>query len=74
MAQLALPGANVNDLRAKITVEKNRFEKSGSDIKSANDAITMIGRYVDLAGASSFYPTGRLQPGSPHRPLPTARP
>ena len=63
MAQLALPGANVNDLRAKITAEKNRFEKSGSDIKSANDAITMIGRYVDLAGAFEFLSDGTLAAG-----------
>ena len=63
MAQLALPGADVNDLRAKITAEKNRFEKSGSDIKSANDAITMIGRYVDLAGAFEFLSDGTLAAG-----------
>ena len=64
MAQLAQPGANVNDLRAKITAGKNPLcEKSASDIKSANDAITMIGRYVDLAGAFEFLSDGTLAAG-----------
>jgi hypothetical protein len=59
-AQLSQPGADMNDLRAKITLEKIRYEKSAGDIKSHNDAITMIGRYVDLAGAFEFSPDGTL--------------
>jgi Protein of unknown function (DUF1217) len=62
-AQLSQPGADVNDLRAKITLEKSRYVKSAGDIKSHNDAITMIGRYVDLAGAFEFSPDGTLAAG-----------
>ena len=49
MTQLAQPGADMNDLRAKITMERARLSKSNADISSYNDAISMISRYVDLA-------------------------
>jgi len=62
-AQLSQPGADMNDLRAKITLEKLRYEKSAGEMKSHNDAITMIGRYVDLAGAFEFSPDGTLPAG-----------
>ena len=42
---------------------KKPLRKSASDIKSANDAITMIGRYVDLAGAFEFLSDGTLAAG-----------
>ncbi len=62
-AQLSQPGADVPDLRAKITLEKIRYGKSASELMSHNDAITMIGRYVDLAGAFEFLPDGTLAAG-----------
>ena len=62
-AQLSQPGADVNDLRAKITLEKSRYQKSFGDIKSYNDAKTMIGRYIDLAGAFEFSADGTLPSG-----------
>ena len=62
-AQLSQTGANMNDLRAKITMERARQAKSAGDIRSYNDAITMIGRYVDLAGAFEFSPDGTLPSG-----------
>lgn len=62
-AQLSQPGADVPDLRAKITLEKIRYSKSASELTSHNDAITVIGRYVDLAGAFEFLPDGTLAAG-----------
>jgi hypothetical protein len=62
-AQLSQPGANMNDLRARITLEKSHLAKSAGDISSYNDAITMIGRYVDLASAFEFSPDGTLPSG-----------
>ena len=63
MTQLAQPGADMNDLRAKITMERARLSKSNADISSYNDAIAMIGRYVDLAVAFEFSPDGTLPSG-----------
>ena len=65
MTQLAQPGADMDDLRAKITMEKARYSKSGADIVSYNDAISMIGRYVDLAAGFEFSPDGTLPSGVP---------
>ena len=62
--QLSQPGADMNALRAKITAEKARAAKSNADISSYNDAITMIGRYVDLATAFEFSPDGTLASGT----------
>lgn len=61
--QLSRPGADMNDLRAKLTAERARLTKSNADISSYNDAITMIGNYVDLAGAFEFSPDGTLPSG-----------
>ena len=61
--QLSQPGADVNDLRAKITAERARLTKSNTDVITYNDAITMIGNYVDLAGAFEFSSDGTLPAG-----------
>ena len=61
--QLSQPGADVNDLRAKITAERARLTKSNTDVITYNDAITMIGNYVDLAGAFEFSSDGTLPSG-----------
>jgi Protein of unknown function (DUF1217) len=61
--QLAQPGADVTDLRAKITAETARLKKSNEDVSSYDDAITMIGNYVDLAGAFEFSSDGTLPSG-----------
>ena len=63
MTQLSQPGADVNDLRAKITAERARLTKSNTDVITYNDAITMIGNYVELAGAFEFSPDGTLPAG-----------
>ena len=63
MTQLAQPGADMNDLRAKITMERARLSKSNADISSYNDAISMISRYVDLAAGFEFSPDGTLPSG-----------
>lgn len=65
MSQLAQPGANMDDLRAKITMERARLSKSNADIVSYNDAISMISRYVDLAAGFEFSPDGTLPSGVP---------
>lgn len=62
-AQLSQPGADLNDLRAKIVMEKSRVVKNTGNIISSNDAITMIGRYLDLARAFEFSPDGTLPSG-----------
>jgi hypothetical protein len=61
--QLAQPGANLNDLRAKIVMERSRILKNSGDIISANDGITMIGRYLDIARAFEFSADGTLPAG-----------
>lgn len=63
MTQLAQPGADMDDLRAKITMERARYSKSNADIVSYNDAISMISRYVDLAAGFEFSPDGTLPSG-----------
>lgn len=65
MTQLAQPGADMDDLRAKITIERARLSKSNADIVSYNDAISMISRYVDLAAGFEFSPDGTLPSGVP---------
>ncbi len=65
MTQLAQPGADMDDLRAKITMERARLSKSNADIVSYNDAISMISRYVDLAAGFEFSPDGTLPSGVP---------
>jgi Protein of unknown function (DUF1217) len=65
MTQLAQPGADMDDLRAKITMERARLSKSNADIVSYNDAISMISRYVDLAAGFEFSPDGTLPSGAP---------
>ncbi len=65
MTQLAQPGADMDDLRAKITMERARLSKSNADIVSYNDAISMISRYVDLAAGFEFSPDGSLPSGMP---------
>lgn len=65
MTQLAQPGADMDDLRAKITIERARLSKSNADIVSYNDAISMISRYVDLAAGFEFSPDGTLPVGTP---------
>jgi virulence-associated protein VapD len=62
-AQLSQPGANMSDLRAKLVVERSIVLKNTGNIISANDAITMIGRYKDLADAFQFSADGTLAPG-----------
>ena len=44
-------------------MERARLSKSNTDTISYNDAISMINRYVDLAGGSEFSPDGTLPPG-----------
>ena len=73
MAQLAQPGADMNDLRAKITMERGRLSKSNADIASYNDAISMISRYVDLAVGFEFSPDGTLPSGMPAQTEASAR-
>ncbi|SEH42821.1 DUF1217 domain-containing protein [Tardiphaga sp. OK245] len=63
MTQLAQPGANLNDLRSKIVMEQRRVLKNSGDIISANDGLTMIGRYLDIARAFEFSPDGTLPAG-----------
>lgn len=63
MTQLGQPGANLNDLRSKIVMEQRRVLKNSGDIISANDGITMIGHYLDIARAFEFSADGTLPAG-----------
>jgi hypothetical protein len=63
MAQLAQPGADMNDLRAKIAIERRAVATNAGNIISYNDAITMIGNYLDLARAFEFSADGTLPAG-----------
>jgi hypothetical protein len=62
-AQLSQPGANMDELRAKLVVERASVQKSSSEIVSNQNAIAMIGRYVDLATAFEFSSDGTLPAG-----------
>ncbi|WP_025036435.1 DUF1217 domain-containing protein [Bradyrhizobium sp. DOA9] len=64
-AQLSQPGADVNQLKVQILVEKYHLESYTKSISSLNDQIATIGDFVDLAGAFEFAPDGSLPPGVP---------
>jgi hypothetical protein len=63
-AQLSQPGANMSDLRAKIAMENRLVGYNAGNIISYNNAITEIGKYLDLARAFQFSPDGTLPPGT----------
>lgn len=63
--QLSQPGADVNQLKVQILVEKYRLQSAVSSISSTNDAITTTGRFMNLAGAFEFSADGSLPSGIP---------
>lgn len=64
-AQLSLPGADMADLRAKISAQNSRLTASNSAITSYNDAIATVGKYANLASAFEFSSDGTLPAGTP---------
>ncbi|RQH16406.1 DUF1217 domain-containing protein [Bradyrhizobium sp. RP6] len=62
-AQLLQPGADVNQLKVQILVEKYHLESYTKSVASLSDQIATIGDLVDLAGAFEFSPDGSLPPG-----------
>ena len=64
-AQLSLPGADMADLRAKITAQNSRLAASNSAITSYNDGIATVGKYANLASAFEFSSDGTLPAGTP---------
>ncbi|MCG2640253.1 MULTISPECIES: DUF1217 domain-containing protein [Bradyrhizobium] len=61
--QLSQPGADVNQLKVQILVERYRLQSAVTSISSTNDAIATTGGFMDLAGAFDFSPDGSLPPG-----------
>ncbi|MDN5004689.1 DUF1217 domain-containing protein [Bradyrhizobium sp. GCM10027634] len=64
-AQLSQPGADVDQLKVQILVEKYRLQSATSTISSTNDAIATTSRFMDLAGAFEFSADGSLPSGTP---------
>ena len=63
--QLSQPGADVNQLKVQILVERYRLQSAVSSISSTNDAIATTGGFMDLAAAFDFSADGSLPPGTP---------
>ena len=74
MTELSQPGADMTDLRAKISVEKSRLAAKRSRYIQLQRSIATIGKYFDLASAFEFAADGTLPPAKPLRPLQIARP
>ncbi|KRQ03394.1 DUF1217 domain-containing protein [Bradyrhizobium manausense] len=63
--QLSQPGADVNQLKVQILVERYRLQSAVSSISSTNDAIATTRGFMDLAAAFDFSADGSLPPGTP---------
>ncbi|WP_439404007.1 DUF1217 domain-containing protein [Bradyrhizobium sp. DASA03076] len=63
--QLSQPGADVNQLKIQILVERYRLQSAVSSISSTNDAIATTRGFMDLAAAFDFSADGSLPPGTP---------
>uniref|UniRef100_Q07NF0 DUF1217 domain-containing protein n=1 Tax=Rhodopseudomonas palustris (strain BisA53) TaxID=316055 RepID=Q07NF0_RHOP5 len=62
-AQMAQPGADLADLKAKIALEQGRVAKASSDMSGFNKTIIAIGHYFELASAFEFSTDGTLASG-----------